>query len=420
MAARINKKRSFLFVSKVLGKHIPIEPKKGILTGAMLANRYAETVQGEKTGLKDKLLFSFINETYDFPEIPFVKGHINPVIIGFAETATALGHAFYQFFQSADFFHTTREQLIGLEPVITFEEEHSHATSHRCYVDEELLNNNREIILVDDEMTTGKTAINIIRSIQARYPRDRYTVVSILDWRSDDDLQSYRRLEEELNISIQSVSLLKGKMKAIGSPEIEKEAGKAEVSNGVTSSLCINKILIPAIFSAKMIAVPYSSISLDGKIKAVPYVKETGRFGINSSTHTSWNETMKEIGELLKEKRSGENTLCLGTGEFMYLPMKISSCMGKGVRYQSTTRSPIHVKNRLSYGASYGLAFPNPEDWQINQFVYNIQPGAYDDLFIFFERAVSDEEIQPFLDKLKKTNMKVINIVCFSGGVKDE
>ncbi|MCL6574452.1 MAG: phosphoribosyltransferase domain-containing protein, partial [Bacillus sp. (in: Bacteria)] len=44
MAARINKKRSFLFVSKVLGKHLPIAPNKGLLTAALLAARYVESV----------------------------------------------------------------------------------------------------------------------------------------------------------------------------------------------------------------------------------------------------------------------------------------------------------------------------------------------------------------------------------------
>src|SRR5687767_12128719 len=33
MAARINKKRSFLFVSKVLGKHIPVNPYTSLLSG---------------------------------------------------------------------------------------------------------------------------------------------------------------------------------------------------------------------------------------------------------------------------------------------------------------------------------------------------------------------------------------------------
>ncbi|WP_205417770.1 phosphoribosyltransferase domain-containing protein, partial [Escherichia coli] len=85
-----------------------------------------------------------------------------------------------------------------------------HATSHRCYVDESILQNNREVILVDDEMTTGKTNINIIRSIHERFPRTTYTVVSILDWRSDEDVRLYAELEKELGIVIHSVCLLKG------------------------------------------------------------------------------------------------------------------------------------------------------------------------------------------------------------------
>ena len=36
MACRINKKRSFLFVSKVLGKHIPTDPKNILNIGYLL------------------------------------------------------------------------------------------------------------------------------------------------------------------------------------------------------------------------------------------------------------------------------------------------------------------------------------------------------------------------------------------------
>ena len=140
----------------------------------------------------------------------FIDEKVNPVIIGFAETATALGHAFFDCFENAEYFHTTREELTGKTPLITFEEEHSHATSHRCYIPLELLNNNREIILVDDEMTTGKTAINIIQSIHAQFPRNEYTVVSILDWRSDANKQQFKQLEKTLGIKINSVSLIAG------------------------------------------------------------------------------------------------------------------------------------------------------------------------------------------------------------------
>jgi len=212
MAARINKKRSFLFVSKVLGKHLPIQPNKGLLTGALLAARYIEKVKNIECLEKDRLLPSFFMDKPSFYSHSFISKNSNPIIIGFAETATALGHAFFDCFQSADYFHTTREELCDREPEITFEEEHSHATAHRCYIPRQLMQNNREIILVDDEMTTGKTALNIIQSIHSQFPREVYTVVSILDWRSEENKHEFRQLERKLGITISVVCLVAGQV----------------------------------------------------------------------------------------------------------------------------------------------------------------------------------------------------------------
>ncbi|MDF2857923.1 MAG: hypothetical protein K0Q87_3774, partial [Neobacillus sp.] len=186
MAARINKKRSFLFVSKVLGKHIPISPQKGLLTAALLGLRYAESIKGLNPLEKDRILALYSQDNHSYQRTTFIPKQVNPVVIGFAETATSLGHAFFDCFVDAEYFHTTREELKDIKPSVTFEEEHSHATSHRCYIPLEMISNEREIILVDDEMTTGKTALNIIRSIHDQYPRKEYTVVSILDWRSGE------------------------------------------------------------------------------------------------------------------------------------------------------------------------------------------------------------------------------------------
>ena len=417
MAARINKKRSFLFVSKILGKHIPIDPKIGLLTGALLANRYMETRMEIDTGLRERLLSFFSNHLDEYVDDPFINEQVNPVIIGFAETATALGHAFYQSFQKADFFHTTREQLLGIESVIMFEEEHSHATSHRCYVDESILNNKREIILVDDEMTTGKTNVNIIRSIQKRFPRKTYTVVSILDWRSDENIQLYRELEQELGITIYSVSLLKGQIQTSGTPDIN-ETNAIETMNHSHTELSI--IHLNEFFPNHLTKANYSSLSLEGEVADIPYLKETGRFGLSSQTNKLVNQSLKEMGQFLKGQRIGKRALCLGTGEFMYLPMKLASYMGDGISYQSTTRSPIYVENRERYGARFGLAFPHPEDKQINQFVYNIPPNEYDQIFVFFERAVSMENLQPMLNELMRVNIPDIKVVFFNGSCQDE
>lgn len=418
MAARINKKRAFLFVSKVLGKHIPIDPRKGILTGALLANRYMETVRGIETGRREELLSAFLKDSTDFFDQPFIDENLNPIIIGFAETATALGHAFFQFFQKADFFHTTREQMTNIEPVITFEEEHSHATSHRCYVDESILQNNREVILVDDEMTTGKTNINIIRSIHERFPRTTYTVVSILDWRSDEDVRLYAELEKELGIVIHSVCLLKGVINASGNACIEE---RSSVDEKVMDTLpAITTMIVDEIFPGKLTVMDYSSVTLAGKVRKMPFLQGTGRFGLSSNANLQLNQELREIGKFLVHQRSGEKTLCLGTGEFMYVPMKVASFMGTGVFFQSTTRSPIYIEKRENYGAQYGLSFQNPEDRKVAQFVYNIPPNEYDEIFLFFERAVSAEELQPFLLELKKTNSNHVKVIFFNGGCEDE
>lgn len=184
MAARINKKRSFLFVSRLLGKHIPVNPYTSLLSGAALAVLLYEhlTEETEETkvqitewkremveGLIDpqqarQVYNMLLQESLSLPEtIRFV---------GFAETATALGHSMYEMFaDQASYIHTTREYVPAMHPDIQFEEEHSHAMAHRCYaLDHEAFAGGGPIVLVDDEITTGKTTLNIIRNIQARYP----------------------------------------------------------------------------------------------------------------------------------------------------------------------------------------------------------------------------------------------------------
>ncbi|MDQ0272018.1 phosphoribosyltransferase family protein [Cytobacillus purgationiresistens] len=414
MAARMNKKRSFLFVSKLLGKHIPINPATGLATGLLLANRYMEAVYDKEIGKKEEWLSYLSGEHKVIDDSPFIGEGINPVIIGFAETATALGHAFYQSFTQADFFHTTREILKSQTSVINFEEEHSHATSHRSYIPEVLLDNSREIILVDDEMTTGKTAINIIRSIQEKYPRTTYSVVSILDWRSDDHKKQFALLEQELGIRIKAVSLLSGTIEVDGAPE----PGNQQITDYNQSQVTpfIEEIYLEEIFPQELEGVEQVSVTLDGVEKSIPYMRETGRFGLHATENASIHLRLETIAEELNQSRTGLNTLCLGTGEFMYIPMKIASMMGDGVSYHSTTRSPIYTLNQKDYGAKFGLSFPNPDDQQIAQFVYNIPPKEYDEIFVFFERAITKEKLAPFLAELEKTETPNVKIVYFKGG----
>jgi hypothetical protein len=404
MAARINKKRSFLFVSKVLGKHLPIDPNKGLLTAALLGARYLETVKGIE-GFETDNLLTWFNRGVPYQSKAFIPEYIQPVVIGFAETATALGHAFFDCFKSAQYFHTTREELKEIKPEITFEEEHSHATSHRCYIPLEMIHNDREFILVDDELTTGKTALNIIQSIHAKFPRQVYTVVSILDWRSEENRNNFKRLEQMLGIKINVVSLVAGTIEVKMLSEMDQRSTNVEWKKNVEPT--VEQIKLDSFFSR-------TSFSADNQLNKAPFIKETGRFGLRSSENTIFHQKVTEVALFLKQKRFGNRTLCLGTGEFMYLPMKIAAEMGKGVYYQSTTRSPIFIENAAGYGARFGVSFPNPEDLAITHYVYNIPPGFYDEIFIFVERKVDLENLQPLLKELKKLQLKMIKIVFFS------
>jgi hypothetical protein len=67
----------------------------------------------------------------------------------------------------------------------------------------------------------------------------------------------------------------------------------------------------------------------------------------------------------------------------------------------------------------YGVSFPNHEDSEISNFVYNIPPDYYDDLFLFFEREVELENLERFLKELKKTKIKSIKIVFFARKGRD-
>jgi hypothetical protein len=409
MAARINKKRAFLFVSRLLGKHIPIEPKKGLLTGFMLATRYEEIITGIISPQREEIMAVYRDSNFPFFDKPFISSEqANPIIIGFAETATALGHSFFRAFEQAVFFHTTRENVNELVPIITFEEEHSHATSHRCYVEEDILDNSREIILVDDELTTGKTAINIIRDIHKKYPRDKYTVVSILDWRSEKWQLEMESLEQELQITIQVVSLLKGSFELIGVPinlVSQTEIAETNEMKPLLEYISLEKYV-------KNRIVPITSSSLAGTRNEYGYLKDTGRFGIHIDEVT--DEWIRQAADELKKKRVG-TTLCIGTGEFMYIPMKLASYMGENIYYQSTTRSPIYPNNEDHYGAKNAFCFSNPEDLDIVHYLYNINANQYDDIFLFFERKVSGERLKELLAELTAVQVKKINIVYCSG-----
>ena len=84
----------------------------------------------------------------------------------------------------------------------SFEEEHSHATAHRVLAPPELIAAPRPVVLVDDELSTGRTAVNTIRALHAVAPRPSYTVAALLDLRPDASRAAFAALAEELGVPV--------------------------------------------------------------------------------------------------------------------------------------------------------------------------------------------------------------------------
>lgn len=394
MGARNNPKRSYLFVSKLIGKHIPVRPQVPFTTGFLLASRLSESmgIPVSKTEVAAAASALTTGLNYDLPEEPYhMPGQA--LFIGFAETATALGHAVFSCFTGdINYLHTTRENLEGTVDTIYFSEDHCHAPDQRCLINSAaLINNNDLLVLVDDEISSGDTCLNIIRTIQRKHPQRKYVVLTILDWRSSEAKHKYSRLEQELAIKIEVVSLLSGHFWWEGSSPV------------INYHLAGPKEPLP------QVRLVHEKMGYEVKAKdSNTYLGYTGRFGVNDQTSAQLVSEAREIGNRLAQLRKGAKTLCLGTGEFMYIPFLIASYMGVGVMVQSTTRSPVHPHARDDYAVKHAITFIDPFRPGVENFVYNIPPHHYDDVFVFWERKVQPEQVGSLVQSLGQLGFKNI------------
>ncbi|ABW18263.1 phosphoribosyltransferase [Alkaliphilus oremlandii] len=421
MAARRNPKRSFLFVSKVLGKHIPINPHTGLLANLLLANRYMEEFYHiHHKEVTKKLIRGFVEEencqqVYK-EKIKTPNRLPEPTLfIGFAETATGIGQGVFSAFTGEGYYtHTTREIVLDCDFNVEFEEEHSHAKDHNCYgLNQDLLASDMPIVFIDDELTTGKTILNIIQALHGKYPRKRYAVLSILDWRGSEDRAKFQRIEKELDISIKVISLVSGSFQISGSiPMAPTEHNQEVAVCREEYPSAVEYMMLDDYFDE-----PLQHILMDENQnkKIVNCLKETGRFGISCDDQNQIDRKIKEIGALLQTKRTSEKTLCLGTEELIYLPMLIAAHMGDGVKYHATTRSPIHPVDKEEYGARNGFVFKSPGELGATNYIYNIPRDYYDDLFLILEREASPEQLESILDMLKTLGIpKIFIVFCLS------
>jgi hypothetical protein len=363
LALRRNPRRAHLLVSRVLGKHLPVAPAVALGAGAALAARARVGSAAARASLASG-------------EAVFV--------LGYCETATALGHAVADGMPGADYLHTTRRAVAGMRSELELAEAHSHAVHHWLLpADLRLLTDPRPLLLVDDELSTGNTAIGTIRALHALAPRPAYTVAALLDARPARARANFDRLADELGVPVDVVSLV--------SATVQVPADVAERARAIRERF----------------AAPSSEGNVDGARGPVSWVRppwpaelpDGGRHGWTPAHGRLLDEVVAAAGAAIAARLTtpGGRTLVLGTEELMYTPMRLAGALagttGGEVRYQSTTRSPVHPLDVTGYAIRSALEFPAPDDPSRVSQVYNVRPvppeapaagpaGRYDDIVV--------------------------------------
>lgn len=414
MAGRKNKKREFLFVSKVLAKHIPLKPQSLTIVGQLLGYMMAERdnkLNKEKITDDMKVLarslydVNFASEAATIIATSKIELDEPTLFIGFAETATGLGHAMYSAFsKNAGFIHTTRDIVEERTSLFEFKEEHSHAMDHYCYtLEDDFINRFSKVVLVDDEMTTGRTSLNLIKVFDKKYPGKKYTLASLLNWCSAEDTMQFEIYAKEFGVSVDFISLIKGRSKQIGNLDNYIAESQDQLTN--------NEISVKTIAINTGENKRFTFVDTSGNKKEVLYANYTGRFGITVEDNNRIDKILSETANKLKQEREFEKCLCLGFGEFIYIPAIVTEKMGHDIMFYSSTRSPIYPVNKEEYGIKSAIEFENPYDTTITNYIYNILPNMYEEIFMFLERDINDESKKDISTKLSQMGVKSLKFV---------
>lgn len=298
-AERRNPKRAFLFVSRVLGRHIPVRPSVMLKSFEDLAHKIPADLPG-------------------------------PVlVIGMAETAVGLGagvHRAYSRTREDALYLVSTRHPTGTELFARFEEEHSHASAHLLHMPtdpalREMMLNARSLVLVDDEASTGKTFINLHRALvdAGLNKLERVVTCVLTDW-------SAGAVSSTMGAVAEQVSLLQGSYSF-----------------------------------AEDLAAPLPEMPEVGTVAAGDWpllaADDWGRLGVRSVADTLAPGLQVNQGERVLVVGTSEFVWR------PFLLAERLEKAGADVHFSSTSRSPIAlghaIGHALSFSDNYGLGIPN-------------------------------------------------------------
>ncbi|WP_248500869.1 phosphoribosyltransferase [Streptomyces sp. D2-8] len=389
LALRRNPKRAHLLVSNVLGKHVPQSPSVVYGYGRELGRRVRDLLGDDEAR--------------------------RAVVLGYAETATGLGHSVADGLGLAPYLHSTRRPVAGLDPAGGFEESHSHATSHLLLPeDPALLTGDGPLVLVDDEFSTGNTVLNTVRDLHERYPRRRYVVVALVDMRSPADAGRLEEFAREIGARVDLVAAASGTVRL---PEGVLEKGQELVARYESESATegSSSAAAPsgpdAQFPAPLEGAADTPLSgARGTARATPTgpqpederthphttrvdlrwpagLPDGGRHGFTPEHRGRLEAALPgmaaRIADALPE--GARRVHILGFEELMYAPLRLAHELERTadaeVRYSTTTRSPVLAVDDPGYAIRTRLAFPahdDPADGPGERYAYNVAGAGCD------------------------------------------
>lgn len=361
-AERINPKRAFLFVSKVLGRHIPVAPAKMRRAFVALAAQIPD----------------------DLP---------TPIVVfGMAETAVGLAAGVHSALQArypdAILLNSTRHAQDA--PLFaTFSEDHSHASRHLVYQSRdpdrqaEVLAA-KTLIVVDDEASTGQTCQNVVHALRQAGMHDLSAVhlATLVDW-------SLAQPTTTPNDSLDGLPLIRHHLLA--------------------GSWRWNAAPNPP-----PLAMPRVDSTAAGSQPILP----TGQWGrtptrdSQTGLATLWANLSQQVN---LANWQGKNVLVLGSNEFVWLPFLLAERLAHQladttVKFGALTRSPIAVSTPtqptdihhvLSFADNYGLGMTNfvynvtPSDWHVIVLCLETPPDSVDTLWRSLDNVVIVSPAQP-------------------------
>lgn len=338
-----NPKRDFLFVNKNQCKHIPCSPKNTIEMINTLSDIVARGTDKYKSIL----------------------------VIAFAETATALGNLLAdRLLSCAAVMQTTRESIPGTHCILTFEEEHSHATTHKLLYPDKWTEFDLScfdyVLFVDDEITTGNTILNFIRAYKDRYGAAKFGIASICNWQDKEHADTFSSL------GIDVFSLIHGQIK------------------DVSAKMCLDGMRTN-VFNAQ-----YRAPATSTRVIPVTVSMFDERF-----IHTPDRDYTQAFSSIISESdlASAKTVRVIGTEEFMYLPIKFAEYLEArkfGVLCHATTRSCIDVstpsdKNGIYCRDTFGSVYSEDRE----TYLYNL--GEHTDVaYVITDGIISDSTVAQF------------------------